>query len=216
MEITISSDVFGLSSTKHLHRNAVLHPGNDVVMMWWFCHLISCLGVGLSTSDLTQCSGLITRIASDLCRAHQKYPCTVWSIIGLWQYHTNTGLTASIGMVNNTIKPGGSSCQTPNNIDWPKPHYWHYSHTPLWHESSYQFSIFNLSLKKMSSWTCLVNTSATWSLVEQYSISMKPSGLAKVSICFQKWWYLIAMRFVLGMNFGLVGKSIRNSAEFRN
>jgi hypothetical protein len=41
MEITISSDVFGLSSTKHLCRNAVLHPGNDVVMMWWLCHLIS-------------------------------------------------------------------------------------------------------------------------------------------------------------------------------
>jgi hypothetical protein len=41
MEITISSDVFGLSSTKHLRRNAVLHPRNDVVMMWWRCHIIS-------------------------------------------------------------------------------------------------------------------------------------------------------------------------------
>jgi hypothetical protein len=41
MEITISSDVSGLSSTEHLRRNAVLHPGNDVVMMWWLCHLIS-------------------------------------------------------------------------------------------------------------------------------------------------------------------------------
>jgi hypothetical protein len=41
MEITISSDMFGLSSTKHLHRNAVLHPGDDVVMMWWLCRLIS-------------------------------------------------------------------------------------------------------------------------------------------------------------------------------
>ena len=41
MEMTIRSDVFGLSSTKHLHRYAVLHPGNDVVMMWWLCHLIS-------------------------------------------------------------------------------------------------------------------------------------------------------------------------------
>ncbi len=41
MEITISSDVFGLSSTKHLRRNAVLHPGDGVVMMWWLCQLIS-------------------------------------------------------------------------------------------------------------------------------------------------------------------------------
>ncbi len=62
MEITISSDMFGLSSTKHLRRNAVLHPGNDVVMMWWLCHFISRGGVGLNTSDLSQWSGLITRI----------------------------------------------------------------------------------------------------------------------------------------------------------
>jgi hypothetical protein len=41
MEITIRSDVFGLSSTEPLHRNAVLHLGDDVVMMWWLCHLIS-------------------------------------------------------------------------------------------------------------------------------------------------------------------------------
>jgi hypothetical protein len=41
MEISISSDVFRLSSTKHLSRNAVLHPGDGVVMMWWLCHLIS-------------------------------------------------------------------------------------------------------------------------------------------------------------------------------
>jgi hypothetical protein len=41
MEITISSDVFGLSSIEHLRRNAVLHLDDDVVMMWWLCHLIS-------------------------------------------------------------------------------------------------------------------------------------------------------------------------------
>jgi hypothetical protein len=41
MKITISSDVFGLSSTEPLRRNAVLHPGDDLVMMWWLCHLIS-------------------------------------------------------------------------------------------------------------------------------------------------------------------------------
>jgi hypothetical protein len=41
MKITISFDMFGLSSTKHLRRDAVLHPGNDVVMMWGLCHLIS-------------------------------------------------------------------------------------------------------------------------------------------------------------------------------
>ncbi len=84
MEITISSDVFGLSSAKHLHRNAVLHPGNDVVMMWWLSHLISQWGIGLNTSDLTQQSGLITRIASDLCWAHQQYPYIIRSKIGLW------------------------------------------------------------------------------------------------------------------------------------
>ena len=46
MEITINSDVFGLSSTKHLRRNAVLHPGDDVValpphipMRCWAQHL---------------------------------------------------------------------------------------------------------------------------------------------------------------------------------
>ena len=85
MENTIRSDMFGLSSTKHLRRNAVLHPGNDVVMMWWLCHLISRWGVGLNISDLIQRSGLIAPIASDLCQACQKYLCTVWSMISLWQ-----------------------------------------------------------------------------------------------------------------------------------
>jgi hypothetical protein len=85
MEITIRSDVFGLSSTKPLRRNAVLHPNDDVVMMWWLCRFISRGGVGLNTSDLTQWSGLIARIASDLCQVCQKYPCTVRSIIGLRQ-----------------------------------------------------------------------------------------------------------------------------------
>ncbi len=74
--------MFGLSSTKHVHRNAVLHPGYDVVMMWWLCHLISQWGVGLNTSDLFQWSGL-TSIATDLCWVHQKKPCTLWSIVGL-------------------------------------------------------------------------------------------------------------------------------------
>ncbi len=92
MWITISSDVVGLFSTKHLRRNAVLHPGNDVVMMRWLCHLISQWGVGLNTSDPTQWSGLVTRIASDLCRAHQKYPCTVWSIICLQQWCNFLGI----------------------------------------------------------------------------------------------------------------------------
>ncbi len=55
-------------------------------MMWWLCHLIPRLGVGLNTSDLTQRSGLITCTASDLCRARQKYPCTVQSIISLQQW----------------------------------------------------------------------------------------------------------------------------------
>ncbi len=68
MEMTIRSDMFGLSSTKHLGRNAVLLPGNDVVMMCWLCQLISRWGIGLNTSDLTQRSGLFTCIASDLVR----------------------------------------------------------------------------------------------------------------------------------------------------
>jgi hypothetical protein len=38
-------------------------------MMWLLCHLISWWGVGLNTSDLTQWSGLIGRIASDLVSA---------------------------------------------------------------------------------------------------------------------------------------------------
>jgi hypothetical protein len=40
-EIHIKSDMFSLSNTGFLCRNAVLHPGDDVVMMWWTCHLIS-------------------------------------------------------------------------------------------------------------------------------------------------------------------------------
>ncbi len=69
--MTIRSDVFGLSITKHLRSNAVLHPGNDVVMMCWLCQLISQRGIGLNPLDLTQRSGLITGIASDLVR-HAK------------------------------------------------------------------------------------------------------------------------------------------------
>ncbi len=100
-------------------------------------------------------------------------------------------------------KLGGGSHQTRNKEARPKSHYWHYSHTPSWCKSSYQISIFNLSLKKISSQTGLVNTSATWSSLEQYLISVKPSGLAKVLTCFQKWWYMIAICFHLGVNFGL-------------
>ncbi len=55
-------------------------------MMWWTYHLISRWGVGLNTLDQTSTSsGSITQIASDLCRARQKYPCTVRSIIRLQQ-----------------------------------------------------------------------------------------------------------------------------------
>jgi hypothetical protein len=79
MEITISFDMFGLSSAKHLHRNAVLHPGNDVVMMWWLCHLISQCGVGLNTSDLTQWPGLITRIAFDFV-GHAKNTLVLYGV----------------------------------------------------------------------------------------------------------------------------------------
>ncbi len=71
MKMIFRSDMFGLSSTNHLRGNAVLHPEDDLVMMWWLRHLMSRWGVGLNTSDLTQQSGLITRIASDLVR-HAK------------------------------------------------------------------------------------------------------------------------------------------------
>jgi hypothetical protein len=40
-EMHMKSDMFGLSSTERLHRNAVLHQGDDVVMMWWTCYLIT-------------------------------------------------------------------------------------------------------------------------------------------------------------------------------
>jgi hypothetical protein len=33
-EMHMNPNVLGLSNTKHLHRNAVLHQGDDVVMMW--------------------------------------------------------------------------------------------------------------------------------------------------------------------------------------
>jgi hypothetical protein len=36
----MNPDMLGLSNTKCLRRNAVLHLGDDVVMMWWICHLI--------------------------------------------------------------------------------------------------------------------------------------------------------------------------------
>jgi hypothetical protein len=40
-EINMNPDMFGLSNTKRLHKNAVLHQGDGVVMMWQTCHLIS-------------------------------------------------------------------------------------------------------------------------------------------------------------------------------
>ncbi len=82
-EMHMKSDVIGLSNTKRLCRNAVLRQGDDVVLRWRTCHLITWWCGELTTSGLTQQSGLFTCIASDLGRAHQKYPCTVWGIIGL-------------------------------------------------------------------------------------------------------------------------------------
>ncbi len=40
-EMHMDPDVFGLPNTKHLCRNAVLHPDDDVVMMWRTCYLIT-------------------------------------------------------------------------------------------------------------------------------------------------------------------------------
>jgi hypothetical protein len=40
-EMHINSDLFRLSDTKRLYRNAVLHPDDDVAMMWQTCNLIT-------------------------------------------------------------------------------------------------------------------------------------------------------------------------------
>ncbi len=57
-EMHLSSDVFSLSNTKHLCRNAVLHWDDDVaslpphnLMMWWACHLRIWLN-GLASSHV--------------------------------------------------------------------------------------------------------------------------------------------------------------------
>jgi hypothetical protein len=39
-KMRMNPDVFGLSNTKYLRRNAVLELGDDVVMMYRTCHLI--------------------------------------------------------------------------------------------------------------------------------------------------------------------------------
>ncbi len=53
------------------------------VMMWLTCNLIFWWCGELTTSDLTQRSGLITHVASDLSPMCQKYHCMVWYLIGL-------------------------------------------------------------------------------------------------------------------------------------
>ncbi len=53
------------------------------VMMWLTCHLIFWWCGELITSDLTQWSGLITRVASDLSQTHQKHHFKVRCIIDL-------------------------------------------------------------------------------------------------------------------------------------
>jgi hypothetical protein len=40
-EMRMNPDLFGLSDTERLRRNAVLHQGDDMVMIWRTCHLIS-------------------------------------------------------------------------------------------------------------------------------------------------------------------------------
>jgi hypothetical protein len=37
----MNPDVFGLSNTERLGRYAVLYQGDDEVMMWQICHLIT-------------------------------------------------------------------------------------------------------------------------------------------------------------------------------
>ncbi len=78
-EMHMDFDVFGLSNT------------STYVGMQWLCgddagdlppHIL--MRIWFNTSDLTQWSGLVTRIASDLGRAPPKYHCTLQSIINLW------------------------------------------------------------------------------------------------------------------------------------
>ncbi len=40
-EMHMKSDMFGLSNTKRLRRNAFLHRGDDVAVMWRIYHLIT-------------------------------------------------------------------------------------------------------------------------------------------------------------------------------
>jgi hypothetical protein len=58
--------------------------------------------IWFNTSDLAQQSGLITRMASDLGRVRQKYPCTVQNIIGLQHPRFLTEIT---GLLNFALVP---------------------------------------------------------------------------------------------------------------
>jgi hypothetical protein len=81
----LNPDVFGLSNTSTyigMQRwcdDDVVDLPPHILMRIWF-----------NTSDLTQRSGLVTRIASDLGWVHQKNGCTVRSIIGLRQLWVRT------------------------------------------------------------------------------------------------------------------------------
>ena len=57
------------------------------------------------------------------------------------------------------------------------------------------------SLKKLVSSIGLVKMSASCSFVEIYLILMSPDGLKDVCTLLRKWWYLIAICFVRGVNF---------------
>ena len=56
----------------------------------------------------------------------------------------------------------------------------------------------------------LVKISATWSDIMQYTISMNPFGFECVLTCCLKWWYLIAVCFVRGVNFGLFAMAMQD------
>lgn len=79
-----------------------------------------------------------------------------------------------------------------------------HSHTPSetkcnWYDH-HPFSIFR-KVKKLSASSGLVKMSASCFLVEIYLSLMSPDLLNVVCTRLRKWWYLIAMCFVRGVNF---------------
>ncbi len=79
-----------------------------------------------------------------------------------------------------------------------------HSHTPLetkcnWYD--HHTLTFLHKVQKLSASTGLVNMSAICFLVDMYLIVISPELLKDVLMWLQKWWYLMAICFVRGVNF---------------